>query len=143
MAAWAGTAQQQPRLGRDHYFFPSGPACSPAKPECRLGRFPPGLIAPSLPGWASAPGSRLGLWCFEPAGPGSAPRLGLRARLPRLGSSQAAPRLGRLIPALSGRYSFPGGLFSQCCTRLGRIRRIRPGQDFPPGLHLLAPARPG
>jgi hypothetical protein len=90
----------------------------------------------AFPGWAgvpatSGPSRRPGLspcpagpLATDPAGPAPRPPAGLLPQRPRLGSllqRTGLPRLG----------------FSQCSTRLGRIRRIRPGRDFPSRLPLL------
>jgi hypothetical protein len=156
--SWAGTQQARPEypsLGRHISAIPGGP-----------GSFHPGWAFPwlgrdSLPrlGWRALP--RLGRLA-APGRPGAplppgwarsvAPRpppapAGPAGRCPGW-AFQPAPRwAGFLIsrlgccPGQAPRPARPGGLLL-VQTRLGRIRRIRPGRDFPPGRHTLAPAGP-
>jgi hypothetical protein len=87
----------------------SRPASAPAGPSSVLPRLGR-LHAPA--------GPRLGLRRFTPAGPGRAPPAG-------------PPSPARLLF-----LQRPDGLPS-AAPRLGRIRRIRPGRDFPPDRHIL------
>jgi hypothetical protein len=150
---WAGIEQPRPVQQQT----PAGPglpcpgwafsALSPA----RLGR-PPSSLA-----WAAA---------LARLGRSSVPRVGRSVAPPRLGRS-ALSRLGRdYRPGWAGSSSSrpsrpppvrppagpapPEGLLflrrpdglAPAMPRLGQIRRIRPGRDFPPGHHILIPAGP-
>jgi hypothetical protein len=163
MSPWAGTPFSQPeysgpsrhkrQLGRNMQSLAGTAALS------RLGRGSfPGLAVSSPPGLRPSvprPPSKAstGLVSSDPAGPlhlapgwACPPRLGLLRLRPRLGRHRR-PRLGlpqrpRLGPLLQ-RTGLPRLGFSQCSTRLGQIRRIRPGRDFPSRLPLLIPVGPG
>jgi hypothetical protein len=140
------------RLGRNlsiwlgRHPLPGGPRrpCSPS----RLG----GPL--SFPAWAGASHlAGLGLpapaWAATPAGPqatcpaGAFSRLGLWLAAPAgplplappAGRPLRSTRLGRIRRIRPGRDSSPGRHLHH--ARLGRIRRIRPGRDFSPsGRHL-------
>jgi hypothetical protein len=114
-----GGPADQARLG----LFPAGPGLRP-----RLGRRvspPAGPVNHSRPPRHSV---------LAPAGPVS--RLGRRPGW----APHPAPRPGR-YPGWASSACSPGGPPS-ASARLGRIRRIRPGQDSPPGYPLSDPAGP-
>jgi hypothetical protein len=105
-------------------FRPGGPVPSPARPAHPGSAALPGLLFPCLgsrpashPGWADPrPG-----WAGTPPGWPSPPR-----------PTPAGPLLALPCPVLR--------LGSLQRTRLGRIRRIRPGRDF---LLQVTPCNPG
>jgi hypothetical protein len=120
--------------------FPAGPASlAPAGPASLA---PAGLPVPRL-----LSGPRLGhlpLRAFSsfgtPAGPSARPPGWAPWPIPPGWALWPIPPwLGAPAGPLAWR---PGWAAIFAAPRLGRIRRIRPGRDFPPGRHSLVPAGP-